>query len=367
MGKNILFINDRLHAGGVEIVLESIIHHLTEKGCRVTIWAFEGSQSDLKKYPEGIRWRRFPFWRGDSRRFSPKWFFHRGFQILFEGIILKLKKWDTVVAFKEGTSMILASKLRTEKRIGWIHTDYSAFHWSCYNFHSNEEERKCMQRFDHMVCVSEAAKQSVIDTIGDPGNLVVRYNPIDVNAILAASQEELCRKPEGKTLLVSVGRLTEVKRFDMLIDICSRLSKVYPLELWIFGSGELEVDLRHQIEESDSDAIRLISGRKNPYPYFACADWVISSSKSESYGLTIQEALILGKPVLSVACPAIAESVPEGCGILVGFSEEDLEAGIRDILEHPHLNERCRASIDKLYNRNLLWADRLNAIAELLI
>ena len=36
-----------------------------------------------------------------------------------------------------------------------------------------------MQRFQHVVCVSQVIKDSIIEVIGDPGNLVVCYNPAE--------------------------------------------------------------------------------------------------------------------------------------------------------------------------------------------
>lgn len=369
MKRHILFINDRLHSGGVELVLQNLLAYLNTPENSLSIWAPEGDRETLrKKYSNRIHWSRLPFWYGPSRRFSPKWFFQRVSRLLFEDFLLKLRRWDAVVAFKEGPSMRVASKLRARKKLAWIHTDYEHFYWSGCNFRSPEDELRCMKRFDHLVCVSDATRLSVKNTLGDPGNMLTCYNPINSAAVLraAALPAEDCIRPEGKPLFVSVGRLSEVKRYDMLIEICAELAQDFDFELWIIGGGELEKNLRSRLECTGLNCIRLLGCRDNPYPYIAQADWLISSSRSESYGITIQEALLLGVPVLASYCPAIEESLDPRFGILAGQDSVSLAAAIREVLVHPELGENYRREIRAHYDRESLWQPRLEKIKALL-
>ena len=96
----------------------------------------------------------------------------------------------------------------------------------------------------------------------------------------AADHPADCVHPAGKPLLVSVGRLAEVKRYDMLIDICAELEKELDFELWIVGGGELEAELREKLRASGARCVKLLGARENPYPYIACADWLVSSSRN---------------------------------------------------------------------------------------
>ena len=368
MKREILLINDNLDAGGVEKVLQSLATYLDRKGEQLTIWACNGDREALRRlYPAGVKFRKYPFWDAPCRRFTPKWFFFRFCRVLFERLLLKLKRWDVVIAVKEGPSMILASRLCAGEKIAWVHTDYSSFHWTEYLFPEPQQERACMEQFDHVICVSQSVKQSVIDTVGDPGCLRVLYSPVDYPAILRAAEvpAEDAVRPSGKPLLVSVGRLSEVKRYDMLINICRELSARHDFELWIVGGGEQEEALSRQLKEQDIHCVRLLGQKSNPFPYVACADWVISSSASESYGLAIQEALILGKPVLAAYCPAIAESLDPAFGVITGPSREALTQGLDNILSHPETAERLRANL-KGYDKSRLFEARLEAIYSLI-
>lgn len=364
MGRDILLINDNLDTGGVEKILQSVAARLSARGDRLTLWACNGDRETLRRcYPAGVRFRKYPFWYGPCKRFSPRWFFSRACRLLFEGCLLRLKKWDTVLAVKEGESMLLASRLRAGRKVAWIHTDYEHFHWTGYLFRGPEGERACMAGFDRVICVSRAVRDSVCRTVGDPGNLRVLYSPIDAKTLLrrAAETPPDCVRPQGKPLLVSVGRLTEVKRYGLLLELCARLARRYDFELWIIGGGELEESLRRQLREEGPVCAKLLGNRDNPYPYMACADWVLSASASESYGLTIQEALVLGVPVLAAACPAVAETLDSRWGLLTGQAPEELERGLEEILARPELGARLRENLRK-YDRSGLWEPRMEAL-----
>lgn len=368
MKRRILLISDLLYSGGVELVLQSLSEYACARGEEITIWAPGGSREILaEKYPAGVKWRPWPFWRKPVKRFSPAHLAQKLVKTLFEDFLLRLRKWDAVVAFKEGECMLLASKLRAKRKTAWLHADYSSFHWTEYCFADNEQERRCFESFDAVAAVSEAAKQGLIRTIGDPGNISVAYNPIDWMSIEKKAGLQQVRPPEGKTLLVSVGRLSAVKRYDMLIDICSELSKRFPFELWIVGGGELEDELRKKLKDEAVDCVRLLGQQPNPYPYIAAAHWLISSSESESYGIAVQEALVLGVPVIACRCPAIEESVKPGWGILAGMSREELKSAIEQALCRSELNSRMRADISAEYDKESLWQKRLDAMYRLIV
>ena len=369
MGKQVLLLNDRLAGGGAEQVLQHIAADLAAQGASLTVWAPEGTRRQLQRlYPAGTRFRRYPFWDGESRRFSPRWFFQRACRVLFENA-LRLRHWDRVVAMKEGPCMRLASRLRAEKKLAWVHTDYRSFRWTNWHFPSDEAERVCMASFDEVVCVSETVRRGVIGTVGDPGNLRVLYDPIDAASIgeKARTVPEDARRPAEGPLLVAVGRLARGKRFDLLLDVCRELARERRFTLRIIGGGEEEETLRRRLADYRLPQLQLLGARENPYPYIAQADWLISASESESYGLTVQEALVLGVPVVGCACDGVAESLDVRFGLLCALEREALLAALRRALGEAGLRERCAENIARFYDRDALWAPRLAAIRKAIL
>lgn len=370
MKKRILLLNDRLAGGGAEQVLQRVAADLAAQGAALTIWAPEGTEEELRRlYPAGTRFHRLPFWEGESARFSPRWFWRRICRVLFEKGLLRLRRWDRVVAMKEGPCMRLAAKLRAEKKLAWVHTDYGSFRWTHWHFPSGEAERACMAAFDSVVCVSETVRRGVTAAIGDPGNLRVLYDPIDVVAIEEKAREpaEDAARPADGPLLVAVGRLAAGKRFDLLLDVCRELARDHRFTLRIVGDGECEEALRAQLRGYALPQFTLLGRRDNPYPYIARADWLLSASESESYGLTVQEALILGVPVVGCACGGVAESLDERFGILCGLAREELLAALRRALTEPGLRERCAQNIAAHYDKEALAEPRLAAIRDAIL
>ena len=367
MKKRILILNDRLHSGGAERIVQTVAALAAEDGWELTLWAPEGDREQLRRhYPAGLRWRRFPFWDRPCRRFSPAWFLRRFCRVLFEGLLLRLRRWDRVVAMKEGPCMRLGAKLRAGKKLAWVHADYRSLHWSHWHFRSDEEELNCMAAYDRVVCVSESVRESIRETLGDPGNLRVLYNPVDAPSILRLAGEEIPEPPpEGEgPLLIAVGRLDGIKRFDLLLELCRDLAPRHPLRLWIVGDGPEREKLERLAAELPF--VRLLGAKENPYPYIARSDWLISCSGSESYGLTVQEALILGVPVLACACPAIRETLDPRFGLLTELDRASLEEGLRTVLSRPELGESFREAIRAGYDAQALWRPRLEAIRSLI-
>lgn len=369
--KRILIINNAAIGGGVESVMNNLIKYLVDKEEKVTVFTTFNEYDFYEKYPKEVKYihlsvpnaSRFP---KEHSRFK-----HAGLRTRVENKIamffLKQKKYDVVIAIKEGTSMQLASKLKADKKIGWVHVDYRYMYWTKSVFGSGQAECKCMRDyFNKIVCVSEAAADSVRETIGDPGNLCVKYNPIAYEDIKKKALEE-CQyaKPDGKMLFVASGRLTEQKNFLMLVDVCIELSSKYEFELWIIGNGPQCAEIETMIQESNTNCVRLLGFQDNPYPFIKMADCFISAAVWESYGLAIQESLILETPVLTTECPAIKEIFDERFGKMIPTNRDALKSAILDVLENPQTILKYQEEIHRNYSMEELWEKRLEDICSL--
>lgn len=368
--KRILIANDLLKGGGVETVLESMVRYLLLQGDEVTLLIPNCSEQEardlfgkeIKVYP-AVRTLNY------VKRFTAYWFWDRGFYILqkqLQKVRLSLMRYDVVIALKEGPTMKELAGVSAKKKYAWIHTDYHFLHWTDGYFKSNDGERKCMQRFDNVVCVSKAAKISVIQTIGDPGNLCVRYNPINCARILKLAQNTCTgQKPSEGLLFVSVGRLSHQKNYDLLLDVCSKLEKKYDFTMWIIGEGPLRKELEEKIQERSIKCVQLMGNQRNPYPYIRMSDVFVSSSFCESYGLAVQEALVLCKPVVAVKCPAIEETLDPRFGILAENSFDALFLAMERMLVSRDLLQKYSDNIAKYYHTDDLCEKRLQDIRSL--
>lgn len=361
--KKILILNDIVSGGGVEKVMEIIAKHLDRSEYDITIATLFSDRKNIRRiYGEDMKYITYGRTMKESKFCDNKilFFFYR-FYRKARKIYAKYKlsgKFDIILALKECECMFEAEKLQAPKKFAWVHADYNAVYWTKTLFGSAEKEIECMKGFDKVICVSEAVKESVCRVIGDPKNLVVKYNPISSDEIVQKSQEKIERLQ--KTLLVTVGRLSKLKGYDRLLNCCALLRE-YDFELWIVGGGELKTELLRQKETLKLDNVSFLGEKENPYPYIRCADWYISSSISESYGISIQEARILDVPVVTTDFPALREFFTDKDGIICENSESGLLSAMKIALN----------SADKTKfpsegrSQKIMLTDRMNEIEKL--
>lgn len=368
-GKKILIRNDFLEGGGVEAVLYYLATHLAEKGYRVTIKTDKDEREAFaRRYPYSIRYMFAEYEWKALKRFSPAWFFSRICWLAHKCWIIfqKWERFDIAIAIKEGPCMQEITQCRAEKKYGWIHVDYRFLHWTKGTFGSAEAEVDCMKQLDQVVCVSRSARDSVVQTIGDPGNLCVCYNPLDYMTILRRAEEPcMMQKPESKTLFITVGRLSQQKNYKLLLEVSRQLEGKYPFEVWIVGDGPQRSDLENYIREHGMTCVKLLGAQENPYSLIKQADWFISTAEWESYGLAMQEALILEVPVITASCPAVEEVIDCRFAKVVPNDPDSVRMGMEEILQNPRLRQQYHDSIRKEYDKEALWDGRLKNIRSL--
>ena len=366
----LLIENDKATGGGVENVLQNLAALLVKQGHDVTVLVMSGDEDGiLRSFPPEIHCIRRYRPRKKLNKFSLAWFWDRLLYTMYDFvtlICLRAKRFNVAIAMKEGPCMKDILRFRAERYFAWVHVDYNYLHWTKNYFPSAAAERACMQRYDRVVCVSHAALEAVVSTIGDPGNLCVRYNPINAAKILELACHPCgLEKPKGRPLLVSVGRLAPPKNFGMLLRVCAKLGVCVPFDLWIIGDGPERGELEEYAQRQKMDFVHFVGQQHNPYSWMRQADVYVSSSSSESYGLAVQEALILGMPVVSVSCPAVEEVFDRRFGILTENSEEALLTGLEEMLRSKTLRCRCRENISRWFKTGGLYEERLRQICSM--
>lgn len=363
--KRIFILNDKVVGGGAEVVMRNLVTYLHDK-YEVTVMTLDNDYASFQKvFPSDVTYIPSKLMDNPYRRTDPR-YYSVALINFFRKIGIKRKNYDVVIANKEGPSMKLAAAMKAARKLAWVHVDYQYLYWTRCVF-SAAKEVECMQQFDHVVCVSQAAAESVKKVIGDPGNLCVRYNPVNYRTILKNAEAAVdLSRDESKPLFVAVGRIVEQKNFITFAKVCARLSREFEFDVWIVGDGEQRQEVEQILEQEHCSCVHILGMQDNPYKYFAKADCFVCTSVWESYGLVIQEALILGVPVLSTKCPAIEECLDPRFGILVDCNEEAIEAGMRQILEHPELLAEYKKNIAEAYDAASLWEQRLKLIEELI-
>lgn len=369
----IIIYNNLIYSGGVERLFPLLAESLRQRGHEITVLASSGSKeefdtafsTEIRCICTGLPCKKF-----DSKLKSGLYFLKRkAYKIilLFRGLI---KKYDVVIAFKEGHVIKNALKIRAKRRYAWIHADLTFF---CNTlgftkpFSSIEDFKKCLEKYDKVVCVSETTRRSVIEMVGDTGNLCVRYNPIDWQRIRTQAQTKVeITKNQNCPLIVSVGRLDPIKNYMLLLEAGKILYEKQEFEMWILGEGPERNKIEKYIQDNNLEFVRLLGFQHNPFPILKQADLYVSTSLSESYGLSVQEALILGVPVIAVKCPGILEAWDPGFGKLIDNSAEELADTIYQLLNNTEQLESYRKTIEDKYPLKQVFEQRVDEICRLI-
>ena len=108
-----------------------------------------------------------------------------------------------------------------------------------------------------------------------------------------------------KYTLLAVGRLHELKRFDLLISVFNKLViKHNNWQLVILGEGEKRIKLEQQVKQLNLQSKVFFSGSVgNLDHWYKHADLLVLASKYEGFGCVLIEAMAYAVPAVSFDCP----------------------------------------------------------------
>ncbi len=181
-------------------------------------------------------------------------------------------------------------------------------------------ERRVSQRFDRIVCVSEAIREYVPLTVGIRSDrLTTIHNGIaDSAPSTHPDREELT--------FVTVGRLDAVKNHAMMLRAFARLpAKSRPMRLLIAGDGPERTRLEQMsLELGIEQQVTFLGFRERVDSVLAEADVFLLSSRYEGISIALLEAMRAGLPSVATRVGGIAETILEGrTGYMV--ETEDVE------------------------------------------
>ena len=170
------------------------------------------------------------------------------------------------------------------------------------------------KRADAVICNSRQIN-SEWRKLGVPSDkITVIPNPVNINELTKLASKK-CKLPKfadnSAPLLISIGRLTEQKGFDRLIDwFCELQGNV---NLLIVGDGPDKEKLNKQIRAANkTKKIKIIGFQANPFSLVKKASAVVLASRWEGLPNIGLEALALGKPVIaSLECGGLVELAEE--------------------------------------------------------
>lgn len=354
MKRKVLFVMESLSGGGAEMVLNTLVKKFDYSKYDVTVC----SLVDVGKYNEAIKntchyTYVIPDATGRSALFR-QWcslLYHLVYFWLPLKWVYRLflpKGFDTEVAFIEGFVTKLMQHSPKHK-VAWVHCDLNEYPWPVTTgiYKNKEEEQAAYAKYDGIAVVSESSKQHFVELNGLADRTRCIYNPIDRSLIRELASFGKRDTGDTRFRFISVGRLTEAKGYDRLIEASARLKRVgYDFDLWIIGEGGDRKELEALNQKlGTTDTVRFLGFQANPHQFLNQSDCFVCSSRTEGYSLVIAEAMCVGLPVISTRCAGPEEILEGGkYGIMVDNSTEGLYEGMKEILTKRDLTDMVALS-----------------------
>lgn len=212
-------------------------------------------------------------------------------------------EYDLAVAFLEGASTFYtASKVKAKHKACFVHVNYQL------GGNNIELDNGCYDAFDKIFTVSDSVRDSFIEIYPQHADHVfVLRNHIDADRIISLSKEYVGFSDGFEGIrLVSVGRLTYQKAYDIAIPAFAELKKIcaIPVRWYVLGFGE---DYNHLKKMAAAYGLKndfiFLGDRDNPYPLVAKADIFVHATRFEGSSIALREAQVLGKPIVASDCP----------------------------------------------------------------
>ena len=359
--QKVLFVVDEKKLGGVSIVLENLLNHLDLTNLNVDVLVLHNSGTSLANLNEKIRviygTKSFDIVDQDFKHLLKSGRVIKAIRkmvlsykmktnnmksyILKERRKMGLDGYDIEIAFKSGFCSFIVAYSDCPKKINWVHEDYET-----YNRTKRYENtfKKLFKLFDTHVVVSEKAAKSFNNIYHMEDKTCVIENYINENELKEQAIKNDIKLDANKINIVSLGRFCYEKGFDRLIEAIKLLRDkldTLNIKVNILGYGELENTLKEQISSLGlRDTVEIYNTANmeyNPYAFIKANDVFVMASRSESFGMTRIEALILGLPVITTNVANSDKLIQNDYGIIVENSVEGVVYGLETVVTNQEL------------------------------
>ncbi|CAM3892650.1 glycosyltransferase [Alkalicoccus chagannorensis] len=394
--KRILFVLSSMRLGGVEKSFLALLASFPREGWQVDVLLLEKTGELLEELPSWVRVLEAPWYEAMKRPLlapprqvvqqdlrmgrikqaltfsagtlistysSDRTFFYR---MLFSGVPELEEDYDTVVAYQGPTDILdyyVAKKVNARRKIGWVHFDVGSF----------PVNRRLYQRlyaeYDHIFVVSRQAERHLIATLKTPElekKTSVFYTPLPAEQIRRQAEEKGFSGEKQGMRLVTVGRLSEEKGPYLALEAAAQLKKEGIAFCWYWvGDGPERDKVEEEVRSRGlADCFQLLGRQKNPYPFVGASDIYIQPSLHEGFCLTLAEAKLLGRPIVTTDFTGAAEQIRSYFdGVVVRKEPRELSSAIRMLIDNPRQRERLSEQVS--YSRMASFVDLQRNMREL--
>ena len=372
MKKKILFITEALWIGGIETALVNLLRRMDYDKYDVTCLILRGSLEMADKIHPSCRLlvadREKAFTFSKAYKFSRlyhltehsdtpsrlhrammwavpaiKWVENRLYIRYIRGQ-MKSQHFDTCVIYSDRAAETAIRAINAARYLMFYH--HGAMRKEYHDEIGYRRSDKIISVSGHVEQMLRRFRPKYTD------KMTTLHNLTDVEGIRTKAEAPIPEQFEDNIFhIVSCGRVSREKGMDLAVEACAKLLKMGHdnIHWWIIGGGpDFQTVQAKAAELHLDDHLTLLGMQNNPYPYIRRADLYVQPSRFEGYPMTVLEALVLGKPVVSTDNGGAGEMLTEGVtGTFCSISSEGIAQAVHGLLINQTVLEQMRNNVEQ--------------------
>lgn len=375
--KDIIFIMNNLNCGGAEKALVSLLQSLDYSQYKVDLFLFKREGLFLSQVPKQVTIldapKNYPYFDMSLKLAIIENLKKGNLKVIFYRIIIGLinkretvnsikeqkvwrylkkvmpkleKKYDIAVGFLEKTpNYFCVDNVNAKKKIGYVMNDYEKL------MMSKEIDNYYFSKLDYIVQDSEESNSTMKKKFPQFEKKLVVVKSIMSSATIRQLAKENVEDMQKKGFtIVSVGRLSYQKGYDLAIDAMKILSeRGFDFNWIILGEGEDKQKLQQIVKDYKLESkVYFLGIKENHYPYLLQADVFLHTARFEGYGIVVQEAKILNKPMLLTDFKTSKTHIENGInGYIVAMKPQEIADGLEKLIKDENLRKQFSTALSQ--------------------
>lgn len=276
------------------------------------------------------------------------------------------KQYSAVIAFSEGLPTRMVSFSAIENKISWIHCDYENY----LQLNKGVHEYDIYNKYKTVVCVSNFTKSTFERAVPSfKGNVQAIYNVLDTEMMKKSALE--CevdsRFKTDKFTIISVGRIDQVKNLSIIPEIAHKLKNLGADFRWYILGPKATNDefqkFQNNLSKYENDGVVYYLGSQyNPYKYISKSDLLVNTSLSEACPYVINEARVLGIPLMCNSFASAIEFIDTKYGFITSLDE--MPNKLMQLTNNTQLHSQLRNALSDFSYDNLSIIRQIELLIE---